>query len=97
MDDSEPNDDDEVVVSDSDIEDIQRQNTPLVKLRRVQHKADSDESLDEPMDALDTQGITFHPSSVDLLSCKFAPYVEFLATPAVLRTLYSFGFGLGLC
>ncbi|KAF4036353.1 hypothetical protein GN244_ATG11620 [Phytophthora infestans] len=31
-----------------------------------------------------------------LQSVQFAPYVEFLATPAVLRALYSFGFGLGL-
>ncbi|KAG1688388.1 hypothetical protein DVH05_003695 [Phytophthora capsici] len=116
MDDSEPNDGDEVAVSDGDIEDIHHQNAPLVKRHRVQHEADSDNSLDEPMGALDTPGITFHPPPVDrrihativqtrhtgkipktlLQSVQFAPYVEFLATPTVLRTLYSFGFGLGL-
>eukprot|EP00644_Phytophthora_capsici_P011655 jgi/Phyca11/123251/e_gw1.50.117.1 len=116
MDDSEPNDDDEVAVSDGDIEDIRHQNAPLVKRRRIQHDSDSDDSFEEPMDTLDTQGVTFHPSPVDrrihativhrrhagkipqtlLQSVQFAPYVEFLATPAVLRALYSFGFGLGL-
>ncbi|KAG1699931.1 hypothetical protein DVH05_012370 [Phytophthora capsici] len=116
VDDSEPDDDDEVAVSDGDIEDIRHQNAPLVKRRRIQHDSDSDDSFEEPMDTLDTQGVTFHPSPVDrrihativhrrhagkipqtlLQSVQFAPYVEFLATPAVLRALYSFGFGLGL-
>ncbi|KAI9987212.1 hypothetical protein PInf_023180 [Phytophthora infestans] len=106
-----------MAVSDGDIDDIQHQNTPLVKRRRVQYDSDSDDhGFDATMDTLDTQGITFHLSPVDrrihativhkrhagkipqtlLQSVQFAPYVEFLATPAVLRALYSFGFGLGL-
>lgn len=66
VDDLEPDDDDEMAVSDGDIEDIRHQNASLVKRRRVQYDSDSDDhSFDETMNTLDTQGITFHPSPVD--------------------------------
>ncbi|KAI9984964.1 hypothetical protein PInf_004267 [Phytophthora infestans] len=66
VDDLEFDDDDEMAVSDGDIEDIRHQSAPLVKRRRVQYDSDSDDhSFDETVNTLDTQGITFHPSPVD--------------------------------
>ncbi|ETP10190.1 hypothetical protein F441_14122, partial [Phytophthora nicotianae CJ01A1] len=74
---------------DDDVRKVQYTNAPLAKHRRFNGNDNgscSDSSVDSYADAERT---TRHQRGIAL-------HVEFLASPAVLRGVYSFGFGLGL-